>query len=146
MTSINQILEKKGKRVISIGPEASAFVAVEKMIENSVGSLLVMQGEQVVGIVTERDFLRRVPLQGKRPRETSVAEIMTKNIVCVDPEYSVEECMAIMTERRFRHLPVIDQGKLAGIISIGDLVKQVSQEKETHIKYLTDYISGKYPG
>lgn len=145
MTKVKEVLRKKGLGVITIEEDQTALAAVEKMVEYNVGSLLVLQKNIPLGIITERDFLRQVTLQDKRPEEIIVKQIMSKRLVCVDAEFSVKECLAIMTEKRFRHLPVMDGGKLAGLVSIGDLVKQISSDQAIHINYLNDYISGKYP-
>jgi CBS domain-containing protein len=116
------------------------------MVEHNAGCLLVTEGEQIRGIITERDYLRGIALAGRTSKTTQVQEIMTSRIVVVHPGTSVEEAMAIMTDQRFRHLPVVDSGKLVGLVSIGDLVKQISQDRKFEIQYLTDYITGKYPG
>jgi CBS domain-containing protein len=145
MSRVSDILSRKGDQVHTIPRSATVYEAVEKMVGENVGSLLVTEGEEIAGIVTERDYLRRIPLEGRRSQATRVDEIMTKDIVCVDPSLEVEECMAIITQRRIRHLPVMDGKRLVGILSIGDLVKHISREQEIHIRYLTDYISGKYP-
>lgn len=146
MGKIAHVLAKKGSQVHTIGQEEAVFEAVKKMVELNTGSLLVTEGSGIRGIVTERDYLRGIVLAGRTSKETRVHEIMTSRLVVVHPDTSVEEAMAIMTDRRIRHLPVVDAGRLVGIVSIGDLVKQISQDRGFEIQYLTDYITGKYPG
>lgn len=146
MGKIAHVLAKKGAQVYTINQAETVFEAVKKMVELNTGCLLVTEGEEIRGIVTERDYLRGIALAGRTSRATQVREIMTSRIVVVQPDTSVEEAMAIMTDRRIRHLPVVDNGKLAGLVSIGDLVKQISQDRKFEIQYLTDYITGKYPG
>jgi len=146
MGKISDILTKKGSQVYTISQGETVFEAVKRMVEHNAGCLLVTEGEKIHGIITERDYLRGIALAGRTSKTTQVQEIMTSRIVVVHPDTSVEEAMAIMTDRRFRHLPVVDSGKLVGIVSIGDLVKQISQDRKFEIQYLTDYITGKYPG
>ena len=146
MTTIQQVLDKKGREILSVRPDNSVFDAIKKMTEHNVGALLATQGADISGIITERDYLRRVILQGRSSRMTEVREIMTEKVICVGPASEVEECMAIMTDRRIRHLPVFSEKKLIGLVSIGDLVRSQATEREFHIGYLTDYITGKYPG
>lgn len=146
MGKIAHVLAKKGTQVYTINEAATVFEAVKQMVELNTGCLLVTEEEEIRGIVTERDYLRGIVLAGRTSRATLVREIMTSRIVVVQPDTSVEEGMAIMTDRRIRHLPVVDKGKLAGLVSIGDLVKQISQDRKFEIQYLTDYITGKYPG
>jgi CBS domain-containing protein len=144
MERVRQLLSQKGTTTWSIGPDRMVYRALELMNEKGIGALLVTDGEQIVGIITERDYARKVILQGKSSKETSVREVMTSNLYAVNPDTSVEECMALMTERRIRHLPVFDKGKLAGIISIGDVLKAIIDQQGTVIKNLQDYIMGKY--
>ena len=146
MGTIADILAKKGSQVYTIGQTETVFEAVKRMVEHNAGCLLVTEKEQIRGNITERDYLRGIALAGRTSKTTEVQEIMTSQIVVVHPETSVEEAMAIMTDQRFRHLPVVDSGKLVGLVSIGDLVKQISQDRKFEIQYLTDYITGKYPG
>ena len=141
MTDVAKVLEGKGGNVLQIEASATVFDAIKRMVEANVGALLVTEGGRVSGIVTERDYLRRVTLEGRTEEDTLVREIMTAPLVYVTPETSVEECMAVMTERRIRHLPVLDDGKqLAGIVSIGDVVKFQSAKQDVQIRLLTDYI------
>jgi len=145
MGRIKEILAVKARQVQTIAPGATVFEAIQNMVEHNVGSILVADGETILGIFTERDYLRRIVLQDRTSKTTRVADAMTGKLVCVDPERSVEDCMAMMTQQRVRHLPVMEGDKLVGIVSIGDLVKFLSREREIEIRYLTDYISGKYP-
>lgn len=143
MGHVSDILEAKGGDVLDIDGEATVLDAVRKMVDSNVGSLLVMEAGRLAGIVTERDYLRRVTLEGRDERTTPVREIMTAALVYATPDTSIEECMAIMTERRIRHLPILDEAqKVVGVVSIGDLVKFQSKEQSVQIKFLTDYISG----
>jgi signal-transduction protein with cAMP-binding, CBS, and nucleotidyltransferase domain len=146
MSRVADILARKGSAVETVQKSATVFEAIKQMVEANVGSLIVMDGESVCGIFTERDYLRRIVLMGRTSKETAVNDAMTGRLVCVDNSREVEECMSIMTQERIRHLPVIEGGKLAGIVSIGDVVKHLSKQREAEIRYLTDYITGKYPG
>ena len=141
MSDVAKVLEGKGSEVLTIDAEATVFEAIKRMVEANVGALLVMDGGKVAGVVTERDYLRRVTLEGRTEEETLVREIMTSPLVYVTPETSVEECMAVMTERRIRHLPVFTEDRdLVGVVSIGDLVKFKSAEQDFQIRFLTEYI------
>src|ERR671925_796187 len=138
---IAAVLEAKGHEVLQIEASATVFDAIKRMVYSNVGALLVTESGRVGGIVTERDYLRRVTLEGRTEKDTLVREIMTAPLVYVTPETSVEECMAVMTERRIRHVPVFADGReLVGIVSIGDLVKFQSREQSFQIKLLTEYI------
>ena len=141
MSRVSDILGDKGPSVLSIEASSSVFEAVEEMVDANVGSLLVTDGGDIVGIVTERDYLRRVTLEGRTDRDTAVGEIMTTPLVVVTPETDIDECMAIMTDRRIRHLPVVRDGDVVGVVSIGDLVKFKSRQQSFEIQYLTDYIT-----
>jgi len=145
MGRVADVLAKKGNQVYTIERTATVFDAVKRMVEVNTGSLLVTQEGEVCGIVSERDYLRNIVLEGRTSKTTQVREIMTTNVICVDSNYSIEECMAIMTEKRIRHLPVVEGRKLVGLVSIGDIVKQLSSDQKHEIQYLTDYITGKYP-
>ena len=142
MARLSDILRNKSGDVLKIETSATVYDAIEKMVERNVGSILVTDGDDVVGIMTERDYLRKIALQGRTSRETQVGEIMSSPLVYVTPKKTVEESMAIMTDRRIRHLPVVDEEKVVGVVSIGDLVKFQSQEQSFRIQYLTEYISG----
>jgi CBS domain-containing protein len=141
VSALSEILEEKGSEVYEIGADATVFEAVARMVELNVGSLLVTEGGDVAGIVTERDYLRRVTLEGRTDRETEVREIMSTPLVVVTPETTVDECMALMTDRRIRHVPVAEDGRVVGMISIGDLVKFKSRQQTFEIQYLTNYIT-----
>jgi CBS domain-containing protein len=136
-----EILEEKGGDVFEIDVGASVFEAVKLMVEMNTGSLLVTEGGEITGIVTERDYLRRVTLEGRAERETAVREIMSSPLIVASPQTTVDECMALMTDRRIRHVPVVEEGKVVGLVSIGDLVKFKSKLQTFEIQYLTDYIT-----
>ena len=142
MTTIKQMLDTKGYAVWSIHPQESVFAAIQKMAEKEVGALVVLDGDAVVGIISERDYARKVVLKGRSSRDTAVQDIMTPDVICVRLDQNIEECMAIVTERRIRHLPVLDSGRLVGIISIGDLVKTIIGEQQFIIEQLEHYIRG----
>ena len=143
MGQVSDILATKGSTVLEIDAEATVFDAVSKMVDGNVGSLLVTEGGRLVGIVTERDYLRRVAIVGRDERTTPVREVMSAPIVYTTPESSIEECMAVMTERRIRHLPVLTESReVMGVVSIGDLVKFQTREQSAQIKFLEEYISG----
>jgi CBS domain-containing protein len=141
MNRLSEILEEKGGDVLTIEADASVLEAVKRMVDANVGSLLVTDGGDVTGIVTERDYLRRVTLEGRTDREATVGEIMSAPLIVVTPETTVDECMALMTDRRIRHVPVVDGGRIVGVVSIGDLVKFKSKQQSFEIQYLTDYIT-----
>jgi CBS domain-containing protein len=143
MTTVSEILGEKGPSVIEIDGEATVFDAVKKMVEANVGALLVTDGPEIAGIFTERDYLRRIAVEGRRSRDTLVREVMSSPVICVTPETGVDESMAMMTDRRIRHAPVVDGGSVVGIVSIGDLVKFISRQQSFQIQYLTDYISAR---
>jgi CBS domain-containing protein len=142
MASVEDILNQKGSLVHAVGPTAMMFEAVEKMVQHNVGALLVVEDGELRGIVTERDYLKRVAVRGKSSRSTPVSEVMTSDLITVSPSTEVDRCMGLMTGRRIRHLPVIEQGKVIGIVSIGDLVKSRLREQDGQIRHLTDYIQG----
>jgi CBS domain-containing protein len=146
MDTIGTIIQDKGRAVISVLPESTVREAVELMCLRRVGSVLVCSGGDCAGIFSERDLMSRVVLTGRDPATTRVADVMTTDVVCVGPATSNGEAMAIMTERHCRHLPVVDGGKIVGVVSIGDLVRHESLNQSFHIRMLTDYIQGKYPG
>ena len=141
MNRLAEILEDKGRGVLSIDADASVLEAVQLMVEMNVGSLLVTDGGEIAGIVTERDYLRRVTLEGRTETETRVGEIMSSPLVIATPETTIDECMAVMTDRRIRHLPVVEDGDVVGLVSIGDLVKFTSKQQSFEIQYLTNYIT-----
>ena len=141
MASLKQVLQGKGHDVWSIDPEASVYDAIEMMADKEIGALVVMEGDSLAGVFSERDYARKVVLQGRSSRDTKIKEIMTSRVAYARPEQSVEECMGMMTEKRIRHLPVMDGDKLLGIISIGDLVKAIIEEQQHVIKQLEQYIN-----
>jgi CBS domain-containing protein len=143
MSQVSEILDQKGHSVLKIDADASVFEAVKQMVEANVGSLLVTEDDDIAGIVTERDYLRRVAVEGRTDTETSVREIMSSQLVVVTPQTSVDECMALMTNRRIRHLPVVDAGEVAGIVSIGDVVKFQSRQQSFEIQFLHEYIAAR---
>ena len=143
MTTARDILKSKpSNSVHTVGPDASVFDALKLMADKNVGALLVMEGERIVGIVSERDYARKVALMARVSRDTPVREIMTSNVLYASPSQTGDECMAVMTENHLRHLPVIDNGKLIGLVSIGDLVKNIISEQKFIIDQLEHYITG----
>jgi len=143
MTTVAQILKSKpDNSVHSTTPMASVFDAVKLMAEKNIGALLVKEGETIVGVITERDYARKVVLMARSSKDTPVRDVMTSNVMFVQPDRTSEECMALMTENRLRHLPVLDQGTLVGLVSIGDLVKDVISEQKFIIQQLEQYIAG----
>jgi len=142
MVTVRQCLQSKGGEIWSIRPDISVYEALERMAEKDIGALLVLDEENLVGIFSERDYARKVILQGKSSRDTWVSEIMTSRVVFVRPEQTIEECMALMTEKHIRHLPVLDGERLVGVISIGDVVKAIISEQKFVIKQLEHYITG----
>ena len=141
MTMIKQVLDSKGRDVLSIAPDTSVYEAVRLMAERGIGALLVMEGDRLVGLIGERDCAWKVLLEDRPPRETEVKQIMTKNILCVVPEQTVEQGMALMTDKRIRHLPVVNGDRVEGIISIGDLVKTIIADQQFVIEQLEHYIN-----
>ena len=143
MKSVATILKSKpDPNVSTIAPTASVFDALKLMADKSIGALVVMEGEQVVGIITERDYARKVILMARSSKETPVRDIMASPVMYVRPDHTSEQCMVLMTENRLRHLPVMDSGKLIGLISIGDLVKDIISEQKFIIEQLEHYITG----
>ncbi|MDX1413170.1 MAG: CBS domain-containing protein [Candidatus Promineifilaceae bacterium] len=142
MRLVSQILQSKGSHTWTISPEATVFDALVILAEKDIGSLVVVENDDVVGIFSERDYSRKVILQGKSSRETLIKEVMTPEVICVRPNQSVSKCMALMTDKRIRHLPVLADGKLAGVISIGDVVKAIISDQQIMINQLEDYIYG----
>ncbi|MBZ5640037.1 MAG: CBS domain-containing protein [Acidobacteriia bacterium] len=145
MGRIGDVLLEKGDTVHTIESAATVFDAVKRMVDVGVGALLVTDGGKICGMITERDYLRRIAVEGRTSRTTLVREIMSSPVVCIESSADVAECMALMTHKRIRHLPVVDHERLVGLVSIGDLVRAVSKEHSFHVQVLTDYIAGKYP-
>ncbi|MEP6699053.1 MAG: CBS domain-containing protein [Verrucomicrobiota bacterium] len=144
--TIDAILGPKGTEIYSVSPDASVYDAIELMAEKNVGALLVMQEDRLIGMISERDYTRKVMLRGKRSRETQVREIMSSDLTVAHPREPVENCLRMMTENRIRHLPVMDGETLRGVVSIGDLVKWVIATQSATIAHLENYISGGYSG
>lgn len=145
MESVGDILDEKGSMVFRTRPDAMVYEAVEEMCLRRVGALLVCEGETPVGMFSERDLMVRVILARRDPEITSVGEVMTRDVVCVPRSTRAREAMAIITERRCRHLPVVEGGRVAGVVSIGDLVRYITHNQEYEIQTLTDYVVGRYP-
>jgi CBS domain-containing protein len=146
LDTVRLLLKQKDPNVWSVSPDACVYEAIELMAGKYVGALLVISEGKLVGVVSERDYARKVILQGKSSKETRVKEIMTSPAIFVTPEQTVEDCMRIMTDKRIRHLPVVENEKVLGVISIGDLVKRVISAQQQTISHLHNYITNKYPG
>ncbi len=142
MTTVRQLLETKGADVVSVAPESNVLDALKLMAEREIGAVLVLEGSRLIGIMSERDYARKVILKGKSSQDTRVREIMTERVVYARPEQTVPECMALMTSKRVRHLPVLEGERLIGVLSIGDLVKETISEQEFIIRQLENYIHG----
>lgn len=142
MTTVRQLISGKGDQIFGVTPGDTVFEAVRRMAEHGVGALLVMEGEALRGILSERDYARKVILQGKNSRDTLVSEIMTSKLVTVDPAMSVQDCLELMTDRRIRHLPVLDGERVVGVLSIGDLVKSIISELRMENQAYLQYIAG----
>ena len=142
MKLVKHLLDAKGRHIISIGPDASVFDAIKLMADRTVGSLVVMKDDELVGIVTERDYARKVIIKGRASDSTTVAEIMTPDVLTTSSAQTVNECMEMMTERRIRHLPVVEDNRVIGMISIGDLVEAIISDQQEEIEQLEHYISG----
>ena len=147
MRTITELLKAKGDSPVqTIAPDHTVFQAVTRMVEMRIGAVLVVEDNTIKGIITERDYLRFIAGEGHSARETPVHKLMTRKVVYVTPESTLESVMAIMTQARIRHIPVMSEGRLMGIVSIGDIVKQISQDQEVHINTLEEYINDSYPG
>lgn len=142
MTTVGQILERKNTQIHSVSPDHSVLEALKLMASKDISAVLVIEGERLVGIFTERDYARKVILQGRTSRDSRIGELMSQNLLTVSPTQTVEDIMAIMTENRFRHLPVVDHGKLVGIVTIGDTVKAMLDQQQQTIRQLSGYIAG----
>lgn len=147
MKTIKTLLDSKSPCTVhSIGPDESVFTAVTKMVKMNIGAILVIKAGSIKGIMTERDYLRFITEKGQTARDTPVSDLMTRKVIYVTPDTALNEVMNIMTSKRIRHVPVMENGELMGIVSIGDVVKQISQDQEIHIRTLEEYISDPYPG
>jgi CBS domain-containing protein len=144
-TRVSQVLDRKGWDVHSIGPNQTVYDAIEKMEDLGIGALVVVDDEELVGIITERDYLQKIALEGRSSSETPVSTIMTDEVVCIGPTNTVRQCMTLMSEIRARHLPVMTDDELQGIISIGDCVRQLTLDQEFEIQKLKEFITSKYP-
>jgi len=143
--TVGSILKRKGNEIWSVRPEQTVYEAIEMMADKGVGALLVMSDGKLAGIISERDYARKVILQGRSSRTTVIQEIMTSTVISVSPKEAVDECMELMTRNRIRHLPIMENERVIGIVSIGDLVKWLVSEQEETIEHLHNYISAKYP-
>jgi CBS domain-containing protein len=142
MQTVRDILKAKGSEVWSVEPDATVFEALQRMAEKEVGALVVTQGAQILGLISERDYARKIILLGRASPTTLVREIMTSPVIYIHRDQAIEECMSLMTEKRTRHLPVIEDGKLVGLISIGDIVKSIIADQQFIIEQLVRYVSG----
>jgi CBS domain-containing protein len=142
MTTVETILQSKGNAIWSISPATVVYDALKVMAERNVGALVVVDGTRIAGMFSERDYARKVVLKGESSHKILVRDIMTSSVVCVEPQQSIEDCMSVMTSRHIRHLPVVDHGRLVGLISIGDVVKALISQHEETIKHLENYITG----
>ena len=143
MKTVAQLLRAKPHGVLSVAPDTAVYQALQLMAEKNVGALLVVEGQELVGIFSERDYARKVILKGKSSKEIPVREIMSSHVLYVRPEQTIEDCMALMTDKRVRHLPVLEQGRIVGVISIGDVVKELIAEQQFIIEQLQNYITGR---
>jgi len=143
MTTVRDILDRKGRQIYSVNPGESVYHALEIMSDHHVGALVVIEGRQLVGVVSERDYARKIALKGRSSRDTRVKDIMTTSVYCIRPDSRIEDCMALMTEKSVRHLPVLDEDRLDGVVSIGDVVKATITHQEFIIGQLESIISGR---
>jgi CBS domain-containing protein len=141
MGHVKKILHAKGNMVYSVGPDATVYSAIELMCEKNIGGLLILENEKLLGIFTERDYARKLILKGKSSKEAKIKELMTSDVITVTPHTNIDECMATMSAKRIRHLPVVEDGKVVGMISIGDVVKHVIEEQKDIIEHLESYIT-----
>jgi CBS domain-containing protein len=143
LKSVRQVLNAKGFAVETITPESSVYDALQKMSNREVGALVVLKEGELCGLLSERDYARKVVLQGRASKDTQVQEIMTRRVITIEPQQTVEACMVLMTEKRIRHLPVVEEGRVIGIVSIGDIVKAVIEAQRLTIEELENYITGR---
>jgi CBS domain-containing protein len=143
LKSVREVLKAKGYAVETIALETSVYDALQKMSNREVGALVVLEEKEIRGLLSERDYARKVILQGRHSKDTQVQEIMTRRVITVEPQQTVEACMVLMTDKRIRHLPVIEEGRLIGIVSIGDIVKAVIEAQRLTIEELESYITGR---
>ena len=143
---IRDLLNKKGKEVYHVSPDATVYEAISKMSEYDVGALLVLEDDKLCGLISERDYRNKVILKGRTSKDTPVGDIMSTKLITITPKDSVENCMHLMTDKRVRHLPVMDDDQVVGVISIGDIVKSIIDKQKEEIEDLKGYISGNYPG
>jgi len=144
-TTVDEVFNEKEEWILTVELDTLAEEAIQMMVDRQVGSVIVVEDGEPVGIFTERDFLRRVVLEDSVTTDVPVRQVMTPQVICVDPDYTLRDCMAIMTNERCRHLPVMRNGNLTGMVSIGDCAKKLSQDAEVKLKHLEDYIRGRYP-
>ncbi len=144
--TVSAVIHHKNRELWQIGPDSTVLAAIQLMSDHNIGALLVMEGDALLGIVSERDYTRNVMLRGKSSKDTPVREIMDASVVTVTPDHSVEHCMELMTDKRVRHLPVLQNDRVVGIISIGDLVRWIISAQKARIEQLGSYITGSYPG
>jgi CBS domain-containing protein len=144
MRSVEKLLQIKGNQTWSLEPQATVYEALQLMSEKEVGAILVLEEGQVVGIFTERDYARKLILKGKFSKDTAVRDLMTQEVLYVDPHNTIDDCMVLMTNKRVRHLPVLDNGQLVGLVSLGDMVKHIISDQESTIAQLEKYITGSY--
>jgi len=145
MITVKDILDQKGSQVYGVAPENTVYDALKLMSDKGIGALVVLQNERVIGIFSERDYARKIALQGKVSKDTQVKDVMSTEVYGVHLNTTAEECMSIMTAKRFRHLPVCGDNKVGGIVSIGDIVKAIIEQQKVRISHLEDFIMGKYP-
>jgi CBS domain-containing protein len=140
MKTVRELVEDKEQRLLSVAPDYSVYAALKKMAQHDIGALVVVSGDKLVGVFSERDYARRVILEGKSSRDTQVSEIMTRQVICVSPERTADQCMAVMTQKRVRHLPVIENKQVVAVISIGDVVREMISDQQHTIEQLEQYI------
>ena len=140
MKTVRELVEGKEQRLLSVAPDDTVYAALKKMAQHDIGALVVVSGDKLLGVFSERDYARRVILEGKSSRDTQVSEIMTRQVICVSPERTADQCMAVMTQKRVRHLPVIENKQVVAVISIGDVVREMISDQQHTIEQLEQYI------